>query len=104
MTKDELIALAVRFEKHALLLRKTAEVIDRPDAPSADEPIDRKSGLSVRARKACMRLGANCVRLLAEVSYDDLLWTKNCGPHTIREIRAFLNARGLRLKGDVETE
>lgn len=60
----------------------------------------RGLGLSVRARKACARIGVHTVRALACVSESDLAGVKYCGPQTIRELRELLAHNGLSFRDD----
>lgn len=53
--------------------------------------------LSVRARKTLMRLGIETIDQLTATDTASLVEIKNCGMHTINEIKSKLAEHGLRL-------
>jgi len=56
--------------------------------------------LSVRARKCINRSGVETIGDLVEKTAQELLAQKNFGPTMLKEVRAKLSERGLKLKGD----
>lgn len=56
--------------------------------------------LSVRAKKAMIRLGIETVGQLVEKTPEDLMESRNFGRTSLDEVRSKLAARNLKLKGD----
>lgn len=79
-----------------------AEADDPPRLPPDTELWNL--GMSIRARKAMVRLKVNTLGELAGLTADELLQAKNFGQTTLREVRAMLARHGLALRGDSEPQ
>ena len=71
-----------------------------PDEQALLERPIAELGLSVRARKAMVRLGLNTIGELVRRSGDDLLECKNFGVTSLNEVRENLTKFGIKLRGD----
>lgn len=63
--------------------------------PLEEDP--KWDSLSVRAQNVLRRANITTCNQLIQWSADDLLYRKNCGDHTVKEICEFVGAMGLEL-------
>jgi hypothetical protein len=66
-----------------------------PATPAPGDATLHNIGLSVRARKVCIRLGVKTPAELAAKPWQEVLAAKNCGMTTLYEMRDRLAAVGL---------
>lgn len=81
----------------------TADYFDYPDADRISESArvsvsDLHGVLGVRARKALFRLGCETLADAANLTVADLLASKTCGWHTVKEIERTLERFGMSLR------
>lgn len=93
--------LADLLEASARALRELSLEVDRVNKIIGQEhgtKIDMHCGLSVRARKVCLRMGIEYIEQLSLKSVDDFVYAKNCGKHTVREIVALAAERQIKMQ------
>ena len=93
------------YRKLARLLYKAHRTIDEmadllernpiPDFPAVDMTFRESTSLSVRARKACMKLGCKTLRELSKKRESDVIEINTAGVVTLDELRKELAKHGL---------
>ena len=103
LSRFDAAAMAITLRGLSTLLGRFADCLEQAecvdDAVTITAPIS-DLGLSVRARKTCMRLGVGRIIDLTKLSESDILNCRNSGLTTRNEIRDKMATLGLSLRAD----